>query len=287
MLLFSLGAADASKRRALYCEGIFDNSYSPATMLADAHEIAASGFDTVILAFLHYHTDGSLYYNNIEFSAATQLPQVMSILKASNSSVKSVLLSIGGSGNSADYTAIQSQWPAFNVSLVALMKKFGLNGIDLDLEDSVAPYNSALHSLAALAQEQKWLLSIPPIDCNDWIHILNTTRRANGDFGVDFLNLQSYGDGVLSYQECIQTLEGAFGDSVPNIVLSGTDIDSMPAAPDITAMLKSIHSAYPSIPGAFIWDYRLIKYIDNTGYNTRQYAAAISAGLGMHTHLRG
>lgn len=286
MLVLGHAAAAASTRRVLYCEGIFDNSYPPATMLADAREIAASGFDTVILAFLHYHTNGALYFNNVEFSAATQLPEVMSILKASNSTVKHVLLSIGGAGNSADYTAIQSHWAAFNVSLVALMNKLGLDGLDLDLEDSVAPFKSALHSLAALAEQQNWLLSIPPVDCGDWIDVLNTTRRSNGAFGVDFLNLQSYNDGLQTYQGCMHTLQKAFGD-MPNIVLAGTDIDYMPAAPDITAVLKSIHTAYPSIPGAFIWDYRLIKYIDDPGYVTKQYAGAITAGLGGNRQLRG
>jgi hypothetical protein len=97
----------------LYVEGIFDNSYSPTEMVNDAKEIAASGADTIILAFLHYHRSGSNYnmvYNNIPFSQATTLPACLSALRAPGTSVSRILLSIGGASNADDFDNIKANW---------------------------------------------------------------------------------------------------------------------------------------------------------------------------------
>ena len=99
-------SASLATRSVLYVEGMWDNSYTPAQELQYAHDVAGSGFNTVVLAFAHFTSGRCLnskgqmtpVYNNICFSDATTLPQVMKILKAPNSTVREVLISIGGAG---------------------------------------------------------------------------------------------------------------------------------------------------------------------------------------------
>lgn len=90
------------RKVALYVEGVFDNSYSHDEMLADAAEVAASGFGTAILAFLHVHTDNAcpnnLVYNNVCFNDASSLKDVISVLRGPTSSISNIIISIGGAG---------------------------------------------------------------------------------------------------------------------------------------------------------------------------------------------
>lgn len=118
-------------------QGMFDNSYSHDQMIADAREVAASGFEVAILAFLHYNPSrcpNGAVYNNICFSAASALPEVMQILRADNSSIQQVLVSIGGAGCENDFTQIGANWAQFQKDLPALVSTYGLDGFDIDIE---------------------------------------------------------------------------------------------------------------------------------------------------------
>jgi hypothetical protein len=71
--------------------------------------------------------DGAVY-NGVCFSAASVLPQVMRILRGPTSSIKTVLVSIGGAGCEGDFDYVSNTWPQFTTDFTALAEQFGFDG---------------------------------------------------------------------------------------------------------------------------------------------------------------
>lgn len=283
----------------LYVEGVFDLSYSVPEMIADAKEIASSGFTTVILAFLHYHPrecigqglDG-LLYNNVCFSNSTvksTLTSVLEILRdPKKSSVKHILLSIGGAGCQSDFDAIQKDWTTFAPSLTTLFSTFTLDGIDLDLEVRVEPYLPVLKQLVHWGvNENVFVTAVPAEADNGWLSLVNSTKYARnstsdkaavaaveeeeegggGAPGVSWLNLQTYGGDSGWVKNWANHLKNIVPNS-DHYCFPGGSASTGYGPSDMAQLIRSIKSPSgenTNITGAFVWDYRMIKYFSGNG----------------------
>ena len=134
-------------------------------------------------------------YNNIPFSAATSLPQALQIMRAG--SVQKILLSFGGAGNSGDWAHMGSQWSTFSTALVSLVKTYGLDGIDIDIEGGMPSAMDTLVKLANFSVSNGWTLTGAPCcgDNGNWATLLARTALPK-KCAFDWLNLQTYGGGA-------------------------------------------------------------------------------------------
>lgn len=186
------GAAKLNpQHRVLYVEGMWDNSYDVPTMLADAREVAASNFSTVVLAFMHVNASGAPIYNNIPFAAATTLPQVLAILRAGG--VRTILISLGGAGTGSDFDHVAANYAVWEAATVALFASLGIDGIDIDIENGMAARLPTLQRIAETASARNWTLTGAPC-CGgpaDWVTLVKNTKRADGTCAFSWLHLQA------------------------------------------------------------------------------------------------
>lgn len=128
--------APAPFRRTLYVAGYF--SGTDVVMMRRATDVlAASDFNVLILAFLHVHHSRAglkLLYN--ERPAGAWAADAPLALKRLRDAGKTLLISIGGWGNAADFAAIrQAGVERFLDALdEQIIGPLSLAGIDLDLE---------------------------------------------------------------------------------------------------------------------------------------------------------
>lgn len=86
---------------------------------------------TVILAFVNTQTDGSVIADDANFPTT--------LIESWQSTGKNVLISVGGqNGNWPNVFASSTSTTNFVNALVGIVNKYGLNGVDLDIENYLA-----------------------------------------------------------------------------------------------------------------------------------------------------
>jgi hypothetical protein len=283
-----------SPRAILYVEGMFDNSYDNATMLGDAAEVAASGFQVATLAFLHYHPLSAggackwgAVYNGVCFADAALLPQVLAVLRGPGSSIKQVLVSIGGAGCQGDFDYVAAHFDEFAADMAGLFDAYGFDGLDLDLEADLGPYMGVLNDMITLAAGRNWTLSACPVrgggaTQDAWVALVKntSTARHDGSPGVSFLALQTYGGNEAPE---VAAYVAALAGSVPSpatMVYPGGEAASGwgPWMPFF--MVTNAQKAVPGMNGGMLWDYRLVKLGACPGHtNITEWGASFASAL--------
>jgi hypothetical protein len=260
----------------LYIEGIFDESYNASTMLNDAKQVAQSGFDTVILAFIHVHPTTpppcpgfplfpNLVFNNVCFNE-TELKPIIDALRSPTSSVERVLISIGGADCESDFDALAANWSTLSPQLLAVAHTLGVDGFDIDLEVDPILYIDVLDKIVSLAVRANLLVTAVPADSDDAFLILvrnhATERQPGNTSGVSWLLLQTYGgageEWITSWSK---NLTGVVPDPVA-FLTPGAEVSQTFGPKDFARRLQTLKNKSPAsnVTSAFVWDYRLIKY---------------------------
>jgi hypothetical protein len=287
------GGVPIPDRLTLYIEGVFDNSYPRAQMVADAVEVSKSGFTTAVLAFLHVHKGAcaasqpgwpDFVYNNVCFAAADALPDVLAALRGPGSSIQRVIVSIGGAGCSSDYDALGGAWPVYSKQLAAFIAHYGLDGIDLDLEDDLGPYMTVLQDLVTSAASANLTVTAAPAGEDEgWLTLVKATAgaRADGGPGMSWMHLQTYGGAGDWVTRWAAELAGVVPAPAAAFLLPGGSAAQGFTFADMADLVKSTRAGAP-IAGAFVWDYRMIKYFAGGGRNgnVTVWAEAINKALG-------
>lgn len=269
------GAVDLAKV-VLYAEDTFDKANpTPQQLQAmknSAVDIGNSGFGTVILAFLHIHSDGTFYYNDIPFDETLSfLPEMVATMKEPGN-VSGVLLSIGP--NAGDYQNIKNNVSRFKQNFASLVAQVGLNGIDFDLEQNYEDYGDLLVDLVGwAANEGMTVTAAPYTEQNFWIDLLKQTSTSEGN-QFAWWNLQTYGG--ADYLSWVNLISGL----VPNpesFIVPGYSVQYSTTPDSLQRTLQGLQASYPSLSGSFVWQYELI---NSNGYTASEFASAIQAGLG-------
>jgi hypothetical protein len=262
----------------LYVEGTFDKadptSAELEAMKKAAADIGASGFGTVILAFLHPKENGTIDYNDIPISETFSfLPGMVEVIRAGGN-VKRVIFSIGGGGQEVDYTIIKKDVPQFEQAFTNLAARLKLDGVDFDLEaDRYSTFADLLVELTIWASNARMLVTAPPYqDEAFWVKVIKQSS-VGGKSRFAWWNLQVYGR--AKYDEWVTMLSGAVDD--PQAFLVPGYRADLTNPTELESTLKTLKSSYPSLAGSMVWDYELIK---DSPHTAAQYAAAIKAGLG-------
>lgn len=271
------GAVDLAKI-AIYVENTFDIANPTQQQLQAMKDAAAdlgnAGFGTVILAFLHVHSDGTFYYNGTPMSETLSfLPEMVAAIKAPGI-VSRVLFSIGP--QEGDYKDIQTNYQAFQRSLSTLAQQIRLDGVDFDMEVNLTTYKQLLVELVRWATNSGMVVTAAPYYDEDfWFDVLRRTSSPSSKT-TRFLwwNLQIYGGADYSTWEKDLSKTGILAEPgiflVPGYnVLGGTPND-------LQNTLQQLVASYPLLNGSFVWNYELIK---QNGYTASQYASAIRTGL--------
>jgi hypothetical protein len=306
---------DEGPNYVLYTEGMFDSSESKYSLVQKneySEKIAASGFTTVIHAFLHVYPDGSLVMNDTKLVYADGSINLDIIymkdlyVKIKEGGRVKILLALGGGWGAADITS-QSDHdysrilnsmavyphhatnPIFKNLLIA-KKYFGFDGIDLDFEpynEDYAAYDETYINL--LADITKWATANGMIvtygvyqeDSKFWGPLLEKTVGANGKQLVSWMNLQGYGG--ADYGTWITNLE-KFDTGIPNMErfismgYSCHDTASSKTAKEAHDDLITIRNSHSGINSAFVWQYTDI--VDGLTTDTVEaYADAIAKGI--------
>jgi hypothetical protein len=274
----SEGALDLAKV-AIYVEDTFDKANPDQQQLhimeQAAKDLGNAGFGTVILAFLHVHEKGELYYNNIPLAGTlTFLPKMVKTIKQSKN-VSRVLFSIGGGDQETDYQHIQQNLQAFKANLSTLATQVGLDGLDLDLEaDNYDPYEDLLIDLVQWGATQKSPLTMTaaPYEADPfWVNVLKRLSKEPTKGQFAWWNLQIYGG--ADYGEWVGEIKQWISNP-ESFLIPGYNIDGM--TPDnLFEMLKDLHKTYPGLSGSFIWKYESI----SAGYQASDFAKAIKKAL--------
>jgi hypothetical protein len=280
--------------------GVYTHSYSaknptPAqqqALLAEAELLGDSDFNLIMLASLHVHDDGTIYYGDTPMISggqpsgelAANLATCIRKMKGSASD-GTVLASFGGGGMFKgeavgwyDFTHIQTlidKYPnpadnPFFQNLACLFSTYPIDGFDIDLE-SYQGYDAFTPTLITIIE---WLrnkgrmATLCPYDAPDfWCNVVNKTQ-SGGAPTIAWVNLQN-ASGTLP--EFVTQL-GKVGVGLGGIV-GGLQVNSMTTG-EVTSYFQAIASGYPGIGGGWLWD------LETFGLpNTMAYATAVGAGL--------
>jgi hypothetical protein len=300
------------------------------TYQAAASDIAGSGFTFVNLWFspngMHVDAAGNFRptpAGNPAFISAGALtcgysyvPQLLSTLTGSGSSVKTVRMTIGGWGCDGTFNCIVNLFNLYGTgpqnplyANLLVLQELGVTGIDLDLEPGGnAPYFDYLYYIGPLTQLITMVdglgmdVTFSPYQCEDfWLTLLASVFTQNGGKQpVTQMNLQCYAGNLQAtwvaamqaYAKLsmgLNTAAGApFGISDPEsfIVagLGGTNMGVPVCPPVMQQQLTAEGFAVPGMTGAFIFDYGSIQKAQQDGTcapnnTTKDYANALIAGI--------
>jgi hypothetical protein len=232
-------------------------------------DIAAAGFDTIIVGLFHVHDDGSIYYN--DFPVDTDIEgylyeSIKELKTAPGSTVKTVLVSFGGgnwvghpaSVSDSDYPNMQKNWSTFQPALEQLIQNSGADGVDWDYEPVTTPFETGFitqitNDMAGLGY---LVTAAPYTDQSDWLTVIAATVTGSSGNNFAWWNLQVYGGG--DYVGWVSALQGAStgltSDQVEAFLVPGYNPDCS-AWDSPVGTIKALHTAYPSLNGAFIWNY--------------------------------
>jgi chitinase len=100
---------------------------------------------TVILAFVNTQTDGSVIADDANFPTA--------LIKSWQASGKKVVISVGGqNGNWPNVFNTTASTSNFIAALVGIVNKYGLDGVDLDIENYLATPHTVANMILALRE---------------------------------------------------------------------------------------------------------------------------------------
>ena len=286
-------SSSSSTEAILWVSGIFDNSVNETMMYSTAYTIATSGFTTIILDFLHYHNDTIYYYNNIPLTEAIYLPQVLSIMKnTSYSSVRTILFSIGGAGVN-DYDNIHQYWKHFSTTFPLLLQSYGINGFDIDIEDSTW-YPETMRSLVLLGHQYNLYVTATPPDIAPnayWLDLITTTKISSTNYSaLQRIQLQLYSNfpitpaqRILQWTTALQPIL-QFSGQLNGYLAPGFEISTVFPNQTIPWIHNLLPNSLPyhSINGIFCYDYsQLIFPTPIPNITAHAYAQAIFQGLNL------
>jgi hypothetical protein len=286
--------ASAGSKKGVYTLGTFDaqnpNQSQLNAMAQAAGTLAASGFDLIVLASMHVHDDGSIYFNDtpmiengqVTGQLAPDLAQYLQTVK--DGAHATILASFGGggtfNGNAVgfwDFTCIDtliSKYPnpagnPFFQNLTCLFSSYPIDGFDIDLE-SYSGYDSFTGTLVAVVQ---WLTvnghgaTLCPYDAPDfWCEIVKRTQ-SGGTPSVTWVNLQNAGTTLKSFVAQLEAV-GIGTDAISG----GTQVGS-----ETPAVVEEYYSglAQGGLTSGWLWNLESIGIA-----NAKSYAEAVTAGLG-------
>lgn len=197
LILICLISSGLSFKNAMFYCG-FSGDYCGQSKTNDVHETIS----TVVLAFANTIPNGKVVVDEENFPAA-----VMAEWKKSG---KSVIISVGGqNGNWAYIFASDDSINNFVDSLFAIVQKYKLDGVDLDIQSYLAPPRTVANTIIKLKQKLNQLgrkqvivspedvaiyqgAAVPSPDAggqpfNYFVHIVNLA-----DEYIDFYQPQAY-----------------------------------------------------------------------------------------------
>ena len=265
-----------------------------AAMLKQAVALSLSGFGLVMLASMHVHDDGSIYFNDTPMISSNpsapsgqlspNLPQCLGNI----ASTSTVLASFGGGGlfkgkavSYWDFSAIKTliaQYPdpatnPFFQNLLCMFKTYPqIRGIDIDLEcyDPGTDYQlftSTLLTIINWLGSKKYICTLCPFNYPGfWVGLIG---KAGGAGQFAWINLQNASD---TASEFVQPLRGA-GVGIDRIV-GGLQVGGQGEQQYVTESFKGLVQQYPGIGGGWLWN------LDSFGVaNAASYASALAKGL--------
>jgi hypothetical protein len=268
-------------------------------MLAEALALQESDFNLVMLASMHVHGDGSLWFNDTSMITSNppkssgelspNLAQCISVMKAKNPVPGKVLASFGGGGmfhnhpvGYWDFLGIAkliAQYPIpaenpFFQNLELMFKIYpGIDGLDLDLEANIGEYEQFVPTLVTiikwLTERERLAVLCPYQEQTFWCDVVTQSKSA-GKPTVAWINLQ---EAVGNLEIFVNELKKAgidIGQFVGGLQTHGMTPDQ------VRESFKSIAtSKYKDIGGGWLWN------LEAFGTDkTAAFASAVATGLG-------
>jgi hypothetical protein len=235
-----------------------------------AADVATAGFDTVIVGLFHVHDDGSIYYNDfpVDSDTSAYICEGIQALKTTpKSTVKTVLLSFGGgnwwghpaSVSDTDYPAMKKNWPAFKAQLIALLESCNADGVDWDYEPVTTQFdNNFIIQITNEMAAHGLVTAAPYNDMANWLAVIKGTITPTGN-NFAWWNLQTYAPAdYVSWLTALQNASTGLTESqVGSFLLPGYS-PNCSNLNDQVATIQALKASYPSLNGAFIWNYGLI-----------------------------
>ena len=287
--------ASAGGKVGVYTLGIFDvqnpSETEQNTMKQAAGTLATSGFNLFLLASMHVHDDGSLYFNDTPIvqngqlagQLAPQLPQYIRTMKSGTNAT--ILASFGGggkfNGNAVgfwDLSCIEkliAEYPnpadnPFFQNLQCLFSNYPFDGLDIDLE-SYTGYDSFTGTLVTLI---RWLTAndhlatlCPYDDAAFWCQVIKQTE-SNGQPAVAWVNVQGANESLGSFAAALKAV-GIGTDAISGGLQVGAG--PLPTA-QVTQQFGAL--AKSGVTSGWLWN------LDGIGVaSAKAYAEAVAAGL--------
>jgi len=238
--------------------------------VTQASDVATAGFTTVIVGLCHVNDDGTINYNDFPYDSNTSAAfndAIQALKTTAGSTVKTVLVSFGGgnwyghpaSVSDTDYPHMKTNWSTFKPALLAFMQDANVDGVDWDYEPETVPFDVPfiIQITNEIAAKNFLTTAAPYSNSAKWKSVIEATVKKGGT-GNNFAwwNLQIYGG--ADYSQWITLLKGASigitGNAVEQFLLAGYSQQDCDDSGTIS-QLKSVKQSYPSVGGAFIWNF--------------------------------
>jgi len=264
----------------LYCQGTFSvanpDSAQTQAMKAAASDIAAAGFDCVILGQWHVHAAGDIYYNDSLLSdVETTLAWLPAALKEGG--VKNVLVSFGPFGSDFQHIIDPANLGTFKATMAQLLQSCAIDGIDWDLEQDLTAQNvPALVDLVDWATSNGFMTTADPYYAQS--DFWNPVQKQSAAPGFAWWNVQMYssGENIDEYGQWVEGASGLVADP-SSFIVPGYNVDASNGDPgSITSMLQADQGSQGGPDGAMLWKY---EFIVSGDYSPGAYVQAIAAGI--------
>lgn len=285
----------------VYTTGTFATA-NPTTDEQQQQQNAAqdlTSMGVVVLASMHVHDDGSIYFDTTPMISGGQLsgqlnPNLPTLLQNMSDAGTTVLASFGGGGtfdNNAvgyyDYLNIKNliaQYPdpadnPFFQNLTALFQNYpAIYGFDIDLETYTGydPFHDTLVTLIKWLQQNGRASTIAPYDAQDfWVRVLQKTINPDGVQAVSLVNLQNASGTLSTFVDALRKGKVGWLD-IPFFILAGQQISQGTSACEVQSTFYGISQEKdaPRLRGGWLWRY---EFFDGPASD---YVDAIQQGLG-------
>ncbi|KAK6512413.1 hypothetical protein TWF481_001299 [Arthrobotrys musiformis] len=233
----------------------------------------------IYLAAVHLNDPpGSISLNDAPFDDP-RYDYIWPQVKVLQQSGVKVLMLLGGAaqGSYQRLSGPKEQFEAYYLPLLNIIKQYGLDGIDLDIEESVdisvplrllrrldadlgSDFILAMSPVASALFPKPWAVGLSGFDYNDLDKQAVSSTRPSGKL-VDWYNCQFYngwGDaGDLRYYDAIATLGKWDPSRIVLGVLDNPGNGGSGFIPQrrITEIIRQLRTKYPTFGGVIGWEY--------------------------------
>lgn len=287
-----------SPRVIMYAQTITNESKQPISLLPLIQN--PSGITHLVIAMLHLNVTHPQGHKITINNDATEDP-IWDTLRAEIPQFKAagvkVLCCLGGAARGSYRPALEDHWDTFYPLLQQFLIEFGIDGLDIDIEEAVdqstierlitalrqdfpADFIVTLTPVARALQPRRFLFRPQP----GWARVDYPALEKKFGRSINWYNTQFYyrwGD-IQTSRDLDSIVANGFPANLITVIVSTNEVNAPPAyqEPLLSQYLKALKDKHPNLGGVAGWEYFNAKLSTSETHPPWKWLQAIGRAVG-------